>query len=66
MWFSATFHCYKRNTMQNHLLFLSVKHAEIRAWENLLPKDLLLHTASAVGLGGGITQRIAGEQKVLL
>lgn len=39
-------------TTQNHLLILWVKHSEIRAWENLHPKDLLPQTASAVSLEG--------------
>lgn len=39
---------------------------EIRAWENMLPGDLLPQAASAVGLGGGVMLWIAEIQKALL
>lgn len=52
--------------MQNHLLILWVKHADIGAWENLLPEDLIPQTTSAVELRGGVTLWVTGEQKALL
>jgi len=52
--------------MQSHLLILWINHAEIWAWKNMLPQNVLPQTASAGELGGGVTLWIAGKQEAPL